>query len=303
MTEILQKNQSAIEKRMKEAGMNTQAIRREMSFALQAISANNYLQKCTGDSLMAAVVNIANIGLTLNPAAKEAYLVPRKGLAILQPSYIGLCKLITQTGKVTDIQANVVYEGDQFDLDLADSYRPVTHRPCLRKKDRGDFVGVYAIATLKEGSKHAEWMDVDGINAIRGMSESWKIEKLRRYSPWVNHYDEMARKTVVKRLYKYLPRGENQDRIDDAIQLDNQEYLATSKQKGYIESLLDNSTFDHEHRAYIESQLNAMTYQQASQVIEQLKENQQDPIKHVGGRGRVKDINRAANDAVANPKT
>lgn len=215
----------------------------------------------------------------MNPAAKEAYLVPRKNTgknvteAILQPSYIGLCKLITQAGMVSNIVAHVVHENDQFTLDLADNQRPVVHIPKLRKSDRGAVVGAYAMATLSNGLKQVEWMDIDGLYEVREMSESWKSEARRKYSPWAGHEGEMMRKTVVRRLYKYLPRGNGNSAADRAIELDGQEYGATFTQRMQIDDLLMSATVSPERQnlIYQQNRDGRMSYYEAAQVIEELK--------------------------------
>jgi len=100
--------------KMQEAGLDIVKIKREISFALQLLNKNQRLQECSANSKMAAIVNIANIGLTLNPAAKEAYLLPRwssvtkENECCLEPSYIGLVKLLTDAGSIKNILCNLV---------------------------------------------------------------------------------------------------------------------------------------------------------------------------------------------------
>src|SRR5689334_11701957 len=100
-------NFSNVEKPMQEAGFSIEKVKQEISFAIQHVNKSPQLQKCTTESLQMAVLNISNIGLSLNPAAKEAYLIPRwNGVtkvteAALEPSYVGLVKLLTDAGSVT----------------------------------------------------------------------------------------------------------------------------------------------------------------------------------------------------------
>ncbi len=75
----------------------------EAMFAMQIINKNSYLMGIANSnpaSLRDAVINIASIGLSLNPATKYAYLVPREKAACLDISYIGLIKLATDTGSI-----------------------------------------------------------------------------------------------------------------------------------------------------------------------------------------------------------
>ena len=233
--------------------LNEQTVRRELSFAKQLVAGSAQLQKCTVPSVLTAIYNICNIGLSLNPAAKEAYIVPRYNSQIsateasLQPSYVGLIKLLTDAGTVKSIVANVVHDGDDFFIDAATG--EVKHRLCLVKANKGQKIGAYALATLSNGSPQVKWMEVDEINEIRACSESYKNEKTRAYSPWEKHWDEMACKTVIRRLYKYLPRsgGSKQQVIDNAIEADDNQYSASWNQRNYIEDLLRTANISPEN--------------------------------------------------------
>lgn len=268
------------EKRLAEL-LPADIAKREISFALQLIAASPQLQQCTPLSLQSAVINVANIGLTLNPAAKEAYLVPRwnskanASEATFQPSYIGLVKLLTDAGAVKSINCQAVYENDRLEMDMASGN--VVHNPALVKSKRGDFIGCYAIATLPDGRKQIEWMDVEEINEVRASSESWKNEKTRDFSPWERHYTEMARKTVVRRAYKYLPRTRQMERIDDAIQADDRQYKATFNQVMYIDDLLRTANLPEQKIQAIERGMDGYSFQEAGEAIEFLLANQQEP--------------------------
>lgn len=267
-------------------------VKREISFAVQHVATSQQLQKCTPISLQTAVYNIANIGLSLNPATKEAYLVPRynsqiQGMeASLQPSYVGLVKLLTDAGTITQVVTNVVYEGDKFSIEMVSGI--VIHNPCLVKANRGSVIGCYSVATLPNGAKQAEWVETEDLNKIRDCSESWKNEKTRAYSPWLKHWDEMARKTVVRRLYKYLPRsGRNTQKIDEAILVDDQQYQASMNQLMYIEDLLRTANLSPEKEALIHSEFQKYSHSEAQLCIEFLMENQaesNDPAKQFNSR-------------------
>jgi recombinational DNA repair protein RecT len=132
-------------------------------------------------------------------------------------------------------------------------------------------------------------MDVEEINEVRSASESWKNEKTRAYSPWEKHYPEMARKTVIRRLYKYLPRTSRMDKVDQAIQVDDQQYRATFSQIMYIDDLLRASTISPERIQAIEGRLHDLSQIEAGDVISYLKENQeesQDPAKQFNNRAK-----------------
>lgn len=284
-TSIVTRSQfEPIERAMQDAGFNIERVKKEISFAIQSINKSAQLQKCSRESLMQAVLNVSNVGLTLNPAAKEAYLIPRYSSltrtmeASLEASYIGLVKLLTDTGSVKAMVCQIVYGGDQFEIDLANNISPVIHKPGLNKSMRGDVVGVYALATLADGTRQVEWMDLSEVEDIRGRSETYKafIANKIQSCTWASDFGEMMRKTVIKRIYKYLPRSEKAAVLDKAIDLDNEDYKITDAQEDYIESLLKTSTLDERQRSWYEMELPTMKAGRATEVIEMLKNNQQD---------------------------
>lgn len=191
---------------------------REANFALQILESNNYLQKARPESIRNAIVNLSLTGLTLNPALKYAYLVPRNsqdGLNIvLDISYIGMIKLLTDAGAVKNVDAGVIYTNDKYDFRKgSDPY--FKHQPAL--VNRGEKIGAYAIAYLRDGGFQFEIMGKDEIEKVRATSESYKNEKTRKYSPWENWEDEMWKKTVLKRLFKLLPKTKFSESLIAAI--------------------------------------------------------------------------------------
>lgn len=199
----------------------------EYSFAIQQLKANDYLQKVAlsdKHSFLSAVSNVATIGLSLNPAAKEAYLVPRKGKICLDPSYGGLIKLATDSGSILWVQANVVYESDTYE-DNGPGEKPI-HKHDPFSKERGEFVGVYCVAKTKEGDYLTTPMSAEDIYKIRDGSESVKKFGLsdNRAGPWVTHFEEMAKKTVIRRAFKTWTRSnkvEAESRLAHAVELSN----------------------------------------------------------------------------------
>lgn len=194
----------------------------EYSFAIQHLRANDYLLRIAMQdkgSLLSAMSNVAAIGLSLNPAAKEAYLVPRKGKICLDPSYGGLIKLATDSGSILWVQANEVFSNDTF-VDNGPGEKPThTHDPFT--KDRGEFVGVYCVAKTKEGDHLTTTMSADEVYKIRDGSESMKSGG---HSPWKSHFGEMAKKTVIRRAFKTWTRSdkvEAESRLAKAIDLSN----------------------------------------------------------------------------------
>lgn len=185
---------------------------REAGFAIQVLTASDYITKMAvqdRQSVVNAVTNIAAIGISLNPAKKQAYLVPRKGKICLDISYMGLIDLAVQSGSILWAQADLVYANDAFTLNGFD--RPPTHSFNPFSKERGEMIGAYVVVKTHSGDYLTDCMSKADIDSIKNRSESVKAGKS---SPWDTDYGEMAKKTVVKRAYKYWPKN---DRLDAAI--------------------------------------------------------------------------------------
>jgi recombinational DNA repair protein RecT len=95
-------------------------------------------------------------------------------------------------------------------------------------------------------------MDLDEIHQIRDRSETYKAFKANKIKSctWASDFGEMARKTVIKRIYKYLPRSEKAAVLDRAIDLDNSDYKISDAQVEYIENLLRCSTLDERNKGF-----------------------------------------------------
>ena len=261
--------------------MNEESFLKEASFAMQHLNRNSYLAGSDVNSIIQSVLNIAQVGLTLNPVAKLAYLVPRmiggKLTCCLEPSYMGLVKLLTDTCSITSIYCHVVYKDDSFEYSLG-TKTEIIHKPKLGNKSEA--IAVYAVAVLKDGSKQIELMTCEEINLIRDSSESYKAFKSGKVKKciWDEFWSEMARKTVIKRITKYLPKTEQWDKVNEAIHLDNRDFQITDQQTSIIEGLLPFASFSEEKKEYIERELHLYTKDEASSLIEDLKANQLNPL-------------------------
>lgn len=189
---------------------------KEAGFAIQVLQSNDYalgIATKNRQSVVNAVTNVAAIGISLNPAKKQAYLVPRDGRICLDISYMGLMDLAIATGSIRWGQARVVHEHDHFELVAMD--REPVHRFNPFSKQRGEIVGVYVVVKTADGDYLTDTMSADDVNAIRDRSSAWKAWKSKQKScPWVTDWAEMAKKTVVKRASKYWPKN---DRLSEAI--------------------------------------------------------------------------------------
>ncbi len=178
---------------------------RERHFAKQQVTANSYLMGAVANnpqSLLDAMTNVAAIGLSLNPADKLAYLIPRKinnvQSCCLDISYRGLSRVAIDSGAVEFIRADDVFSNDKFEY-----YGPID-KPVHQyaRGDRGELECTYAVAKTKGGDYLCEVMEVDELNKIRDCSEMYKRHQS---GPWVDFPQEMRKKTVIKRLTKTLP--------------------------------------------------------------------------------------------------
>ena len=254
-----------------------ETFQKEASFAVQLLNNNSYLADCDETSIVQAVYNTALTGLSLNPVSKQAYLVPRyvrgRGkVACLEPSYMGLVKLITDTGSAKQVYSHCVFEDDLFDIELGFETK-LTHKPKFKSKT---ITGCYAVAVLADGTRTFEYMDIADLHAIRDKSESYKAYAAKKSSSciWVEHEQEMCRKTVIRRLCKYLPKTNQWDRVNEAISLDESDYRASDEQVLYALSLIDSSNLDHHERDEVRRNIHTMTPSEVSGLITRFKDNQ-----------------------------
>ena len=283
-TELIKKGElSRIQERFVQL-TDRDTFERETSFALQIFASNPQLQQCSRDSVMSAILNVANVGLSLNPAKKEAYLLPRwdrrtkSTVCCLEPSYVGLVKLLTDTGSVTSVSAKLVRDGDEFEYQEGTSPRIIHKVKPFNEKAK--ILGAYAIAQLHNGAVQIEMMGLDQLHEIRGMSESYKSfsDGKIKSCVWVDHEGEMYRKTVIRRLVKYLPRTNQFDKVNHAVALDEMDFGISWNKEDLIHNLINSSTFDDDQKASMERQLSSITNPEADRLISILKDNQIDPI-------------------------
>lgn len=199
---------------------NVVNFKSEASYAMQLLKANTFLQKIAmsnPQSLQYAVLNVASIGLSLNPIERHAYLVPRSGQICLDISYMGLIHILVESGAIKWMQAEIVRENDNF------IFRGVGEKPnheCSPFSDRGEIVGVYCVAKTEDGEYLSTIMSKEECYAIRDRSEAWKRNQS---GPWKTDEGEMLKKTAIKRAFKLLPKNDKAARIYDAIEHDNKQ--------------------------------------------------------------------------------
>ena len=157
-------------------------------------------------SLLGACVKCAADGLI--PDGREAALVifntkKKDGGWEKRVQYMpmlgGVLKRIRNSGELAGLSVQVVHERDEFMFCPDDFDRPIRHTLPPLAEDRGKPIGAYALAKLKDGTVMGEAMSLAEINKVRNVSRA------KDSGPWVQWWDQMARKTVLRRLSKYLP--------------------------------------------------------------------------------------------------
>lgn len=199
------------------------SFERETGFALDILGNSDYALTVAVNnraSVVRAIKNVAAIGISLNPAKKQAYLVPRRmganqpAAICLDISYMGLLDLAIATGSIMWGQAKVVREHDVFELNGLDKLPSHVYKPF--SKDRGAIIGVYVVVKTADGDYLTHPMEIGEVYDIRDRSEAWKsyVAKKIKSCPWSTDEGEMIKKTCVKQAHKYWPKT---DRLDAAI--------------------------------------------------------------------------------------
>lgn len=170
---------------------------------LTAMSTNPQLQQCTPNSFLGAMMQAAQLGVEPNTPLGQAYLIPYRNHGTMeaqfQLGYKGLIDLAYRSGEITDISAHEVYENDTFEYELGLTPK-LKHIPALI--NRGNVILYYAVYHTKNGGYGFEVMSAEDIQNHRN-----KFSKAagKGFSPWSSNFDEMAKKTVIKKLLKYAP--------------------------------------------------------------------------------------------------
>lgn len=180
---------------------------RILKVTLAATSRTPKLLECTQTSLLSSVMQAAQLGLEPGGPLGHAYLVPfsnkvdDKWITECQliVGYRGLIDLARRSGQIDSIEARCVYERDKFRVAYG-LIQVLEHEPFM-DGDAGKLVCVYAIARVKGGLPQVEVMTKSQVDGIKAMSKTGS----KNFGPWKEHYEEMARKTVVRRICKYLP--------------------------------------------------------------------------------------------------
>lgn len=168
---------------------------------LSALSANPKLKECTPQSFLGAMMTAAQLGLEPNTPLGQAYLIPFRNHGRMecqfQLGYKGLIDLAYRSGEVSIIQAHAVYENDDFQYELG---LDPTLRHVPAKSNRGKPIAYYAMFKTKTGGYGFQVMSMEDVKA-----HAQQYSKSYGNGPWQTNFDEMAKKTVLKKVLKYAP--------------------------------------------------------------------------------------------------
>lgn len=178
------------------------------------------LAQCEQVSFFNALLTLSQLGI--EPDGRRAHLIPfenrKRGVTEVQliVDFKGLVELAIRSGSVANIHADVVCVSDDFEYNCGEIAK---HRINF-KEPRGEMYAAYATCTFKDGTKKCEVMSKVEIDGIRSRSRAGQS------GPWVTDYNEMAKKTVFRRLSKWLPLSPE---IRDGIEADDDQYSNAPK--------------------------------------------------------------------------
>lgn len=188
--------------------------------ALTTIRTNPKLLEASVPSLLGAVMQAAQLGLEPGLIG-HCYFVPFRNNKAGQTDvqfiigYRGMVDLARRSGQIQNIYAHAVYEKDEFEYELGLEPK-LKHKPSM-EADRGQMIGVYAVAHFKDGGYQFEFMPKEEIERRR------KRSKAANNGPWVTDYEEMAKKTVIRHMWKYLPISveiQRAEAVDETVKRD-----------------------------------------------------------------------------------
>lgn len=180
---------------------------------LNAIMINPDLMKYTPGLVFREVSKAGTLGLYLDPQLGEAYIIEaynyksRQTEPQLRIGYLGMVKLAKQSGEIKQVYAHEVHEKDFIEAEQG-AEKTLVHKPKLFT-DRGPIIGYYSVVKFTNGDFDYEPMDVAQIHAIRDRTDGWKAyqDKKIKTTPWATDESEMAKKTVIRRLTKRMPKS------------------------------------------------------------------------------------------------
>jgi phage RecT family recombinase len=185
----------------------------------------NNLKDCNNlvpASVLNSVYNAAALGLSFNPMAKEAYLVPFNSkisnnpvtygtIVTFIPGYKGLIKLCVNAG-MKSMSAKVIFEKDRFVFNESDGVVSYEYSPSF-SEDRGNPICVLTVAEMQDGTKDIKALPYHKVLEIKNAAKS-------QGGPWSKFEEEMAMKTAIRRHCNQLPQSFENPELQSAIRID-----------------------------------------------------------------------------------
>lgn len=214
---------------------------RMIRIATTELRKNPKMIECDPMSFIAAIMQASQLGLEPGIMG-SCYLIPffnsklGKYECTFMPGYRGFLDLARRSGQIKSLVARAVYENDVFEYEYGLEER-VTHKPAM--DERGELKAVYAVALLKDGGHQFEVMSKREIEAVRQKSQG------KNAGPWTDYYDEMARKTVVRKLFKWLPCSVEMQKavsLDELQEVGKQNIKAAASEEFDMDFVIDAET-------------------------------------------------------------
>lgn len=188
---------------------------------LTAVKATPDLMQCFATeqgktSVLLAAMQAAAVGLEPNTPTQDCWLLPRKRNNIweaqLSLGYRGLLKLVRRSGQVASVHADVVHEGDHFHYARGLAADTFEHEP-TEDENPGPLTYAYAVVRFHGGGYQFVVLNRRQVYERRAMSESWKSERSRPYSPWTKWEEAMWRKSALRALVPMLDLNSEDARV------------------------------------------------------------------------------------------
>ena len=169
---------------------------RFLASIIDLYNGDSYLQGCDPKEVAMEALKAATLNLPINKSLGYAYIVPFKNKGKLTPQfqigYKGYIQMAQRSGQYKALNAGVMYEGMEIKKDYLKGTFEIVGEP---KSDKA--IGYFAYFQLLNGYEKAIYMSKEDItNHAKRYSQSFGSD----YSPWKNQFDEMAQKTVLRRL-------------------------------------------------------------------------------------------------------
>lgn len=168
--------------------------KRFLRAALTAINTVPKLAECTEASVLAGLMQAAQLGLEVSDVRGQCYLIPRGGLASFELGYRGMIDLAARAGITVDV--DTIYENDHYEFQRGTDSR-LDHVPTLGTP--GKPVAYYAVAHFNDGRRP------QFLIRSRLQIEEHRDKFATNKKVWSEHFNAMAHKTVIKALLNKLP--------------------------------------------------------------------------------------------------